>query len=62
MESFFQIFKTLILDNDDVTDVQKLIYLKSCRVNEPIKRIENLQLVDDSLKLALDTLKQRYDH
>lgn len=47
--SFFQIFSTLIHNNDVITDVQTLIYLKSYLSGEPLNLIQNIQLTNDSI-------------
>lgn len=60
--SFYDIFKALVLDNPDLQEVQKLIYLKSNLKGEPFKLVENLPLIATNLKVALDILKERYEN
>lgn len=60
--SFYQLFETLILDNVTLTDIQRLIYLRSYLKGEPLQLVETLQLTNDNLAVAIDTLKQRYDN
>ncbi|XP_050500683.1 uncharacterized protein LOC126880671 [Diabrotica virgifera virgifera] len=59
-DSFFQIFDITILKNDSLSDIQKLMYLKSYVRGEPAKLISNFPVVAKNLKLALDTLVERY--
>ena len=60
--AFYQLFETLIIDNQSLTSIQKLIYLKSYLKDEPLHLIETLQLTIDNFQIAVDTLKQRYDN
>ncbi|XP_050298577.1 uncharacterized protein LOC126737642 [Anthonomus grandis grandis] len=60
--AFFQLFSTLILDNQSLSDIQRLIYLKSYLRDEPLNLVDNLQLTTDNLQIALNTLRQRYDN
>lgn len=60
--SFYDIFQALVLNNTDLDDVQKLIYLKSSLRGEPLKLIETLSITSTNLKIALDALKDRYQN
>lgn len=60
--SFFDIFKALVLDNTDLADIQKMIYLKSNLHGEPLKLIENLPLIAGNLPVAIKILKDRYEN
>lgn len=60
--SFYDLFKALVLNNNQLDDVQKLIYLKSSLKGEPLRLIESLSLVASNLQVALDTLKTRYEN
>ncbi|XP_050313663.1 uncharacterized protein LOC126748451 [Anthonomus grandis grandis] len=60
--AFYQLFNTLIVNNHMLTNIEKLIYLKSYLKGEPLHLIETLQLTDCNLEIAIDTLKQRYDN
>lgn len=56
--SFYQLFSTLIIDNLDLTEIQKFIYLKSYLRGEPLNLIQNIEVIDSNFVIALDTLKE----
>lgn len=58
--SFFELFQTLIIDNSQLTDIQRFMYLKSYLRNEPLNLISTLQLTNDNFQIAIDTLQKRY--
>lgn len=60
--SFFEIFNAVISCNKDLADVQKLIYLKSYLVGEPLKLVESLSLIGTNLHVAINILKERYEN
>lgn len=60
--SFYDLFNALIVDNNQLSNIQKFIYLKSSLKGEPIKLIENLPLTNDNFEIALTTLKKRYNN
>ncbi|KAJ8928095.1 hypothetical protein NQ314_019375 [Rhamnusium bicolor] len=60
--SFFDIFKALVLNNSDLADVQKLIYLKSSLKGEPLKLVETLSLTSANLQVAIKILTERYEN
>ncbi|XP_072392294.1 uncharacterized protein [Diabrotica undecimpunctata] len=60
--SFFQLFCTLVIDNSQLNDLQRFIYLKSFLRREPLELIKNIEVVNDNFQIALDTLKERYDN
>ncbi|XP_057659301.1 uncharacterized protein LOC130895773 [Diorhabda carinulata] len=59
--SFIQLFENLIISNNSLTNIKKLLYLKASLSNEPLQLIDDLELCDDNFQIAIDTLKQRYD-
>ncbi|XP_072380663.1 uncharacterized protein [Diabrotica undecimpunctata] len=59
-DSFFQIFEVTILQNVSLSDIQKLMYLKSYVRGEPAKLISNFPVIAENLQLALDILIERY--
>lgn len=61
-DSFFEIFNAVVMNNKDLADVQKLIYLKLYLVGEPLKLIESLALIGSNLEVAVKILKERYDN
>lgn len=60
--SFYELFKTLIIDNTQLTDIQRFMYLKSYLKDEPLKLISNLKLTNENFKVALEFLKERYSN
>lgn len=60
-DSFFEIFNAVVLCNKDLA-VQKLIYLKSYLVGEPLKLVESLSLIGTNLHVAINILKKRYEN
>ncbi|XP_056637704.1 uncharacterized protein LOC130445841 [Diorhabda sublineata] len=59
--SFIQLFENLIISNNSLKNIKKLLYLKASLSNEPLQLIDDLELCDDNFQIAIDTLKQRYD-
>lgn len=60
--AFYQLFRTLIVQSKHLSNVEKLIYLKSYLTGEPLHLIETLQLTDSNLNIAINTLTERYDN
>lgn len=60
--SFYEMFKAIVLNRDDLPEVQKLIYLRSSLKGEPLKLIENLSLESSNLLVAIEILKTRYEN
>lgn len=58
--SFYDLFTKLILNNSDLDDIQKLIYLKGYLKGEALSLIQNLSLVGANLQTALKLLEDRY--
>lgn len=61
-ESFFQLFDALIVKNEQLSDIQKLIYLKSYLKGEPLQLIDSLKIVNKNFQVALGILKSRYEN
>lgn len=60
--NFFDTFKSIIHDNKQLADVQKLQYLRSCLKDEASKVIDSLETTSANYTIALDLLKERYDN
>ncbi|XP_045477876.1 uncharacterized protein LOC123683021 [Harmonia axyridis] len=60
--SFFELFNALITDNDNLSDIQRLMYLKSALSKKPLQLIENLEVISLNYNIAINTLKDRYDN
>lgn len=61
-ESFYQLFEALIVKNEQLSNIQKLIYLKSYLKGEPLQLIDSLKIVNDNFEIALGILKSRYEN
>ncbi len=60
--SFSQLFTTLIKQNEALSNVEKLIYLKGYVKGEPFALIEALEISNDGFNIAWDILESRYDN
>ncbi|XP_050519253.1 uncharacterized protein LOC126893276 [Diabrotica virgifera virgifera] len=60
--SFYQLFETLIVNNEELNNVQRFIYLKSFLRNEPLQLIDNIEVIDENFDIAVKTLKDRYEN
>lgn len=60
--SFFDIFSTLIIKNNTLSNVQRLMHLKGCLTGEPLNLISNLQLTSSNFQIAIQTLSDRYSN
>ncbi|XP_072400226.1 uncharacterized protein [Diabrotica undecimpunctata] len=58
--SFYELFVALIVENVELSNVQRFMYLKSYLKGEPARLIENLQVTNDNFQIALNTLTHRY--
>lgn len=61
-KSFFEIFKAVIIDNNSLSDVQRLFYLKSYLKGEPLRLIDSLLITNDNFQTAVNILKKRYEN
>lgn len=61
-EAFRDQFTSLIINNADLLDVNRLQYLISCVKGEASDVIRNLTLTDSNFKVAWTLLKSRYDN
>lgn len=61
-ESFFQLFDALIINNSQLTNIQRFIYLKGYLKGEPLHLIDSLNLTHDNFDIALGILKSRYEN
>lgn len=61
-DSFKDLFVTLVHQNSDIPDIQKLMYLKSCLKNEAANIVKNLDSTGENYGTTWDTLLKRYDN
>lgn len=59
-KSFYQLFEALIEKDSALSDIEKLVYLRSYVTGEPLNLISNLKIIDTNFQVALTTLKERY--
>ena len=59
-QEFIDIFNCAVHDRSDLSDTQKLQYLKACIKGEASKIIKSISLIGSNYKVALDMLKGRY--
>ncbi|XP_072389428.1 uncharacterized protein [Diabrotica undecimpunctata] len=60
--SFYQLFSSLVKDNNSITKAQKLIYLKSSLKGEPLTLIDSLEVTHENFDLAITILEKKYDN
>lgn len=61
-EAFCDQFTSLIIENRELVNVNRLQYLHLCLKGEPSDAIKNLPLTDANFKIAWDLLMSRYDN
>nr|CAI5840531.1 unnamed protein product [Callosobruchus analis] len=59
---FYDLFTALIDDNNSLSDVQKLHYLKSCLKGEAADIIQSLATTSENYAVAWRLIKERYDN
>ncbi|XP_072400515.1 uncharacterized protein [Diabrotica undecimpunctata] len=57
---FKELFKSLIMENESIPEVQKLLYLKTSVKGEAFKLLENIPVSGENLRLAWEVLDSRY--
>lgn len=60
--SFHDLFTALIRDNVDLTNVEKMHYLKTCVTDEAARLVGNLTISDDNFTIAWTQLVSRYEN
>ncbi|XP_026827674.1 uncharacterized protein LOC113562437 [Ooceraea biroi] len=56
--SFRDLFSSMIIDNLDISEVEKLHYLKTSLLNEPAQLLKNIPLDTESLKQSETTISE----
>ena len=54
-------FRTIIHERDDITNCEKLQYLKSILKDEALRRVQVLSITDDDYQKAWDLLQKAYE-
>ncbi|CAB0044973.1 unnamed protein product [Trichogramma brassicae] len=60
--AYKEMFTTMVADNNHLTNVEKLHYLRGSLSKEPLQLIQGLHLSGDSLAAAWDMLSKRYEN
>ncbi|KMQ89768.1 hypothetical protein RF55_10565 [Lasius niger] len=60
--SFHDLFASLIKDNSDLTNVEKMHYLKTCVTGEAARLVGNLSVAGDNFPIAWNILVARYEN
>ncbi|XP_044748988.1 uncharacterized protein LOC123311742 [Coccinella septempunctata] len=60
--SFFDLFKSIIHENTDLSDVEKFRYLLTSLSHEPLALIKGIPLIDANYKIAYEILEKRYQN
>ncbi|XP_011348998.2 uncharacterized protein LOC105286056 [Ooceraea biroi] len=59
---FRDLFRSMIINNSDITSVEKLHYLKNHVTGEAARRITNIAITDNNFDRAWEALVTRYDN
>ncbi|CAB0034927.1 unnamed protein product [Trichogramma brassicae] len=60
--AYKEMFTTMVAENNHLTNVEKLHYLRGSLSKEPLQLIQGLHLSGDSLAAAWDMLSKRYEN
>ncbi|XP_066145931.1 uncharacterized protein [Euwallacea fornicatus] len=61
-QGFSELFNTLITNDQHLSDVKKLIYLRSSLKDEPARLLESLEMVGSNFEIAQRILRDRYEN
>ena len=59
---FHDLFKSLVHDDGEIPEIEKLYYLKGSLKDEAAQIISSIELSEENYKVAWDLLKERYDN
>ncbi|KYQ58867.1 hypothetical protein ALC60_02127 [Trachymyrmex zeteki] len=60
--SFRDLFKSIVMENNDLSAVEKLHYLKMSLTGEPAQHLKNIPITSENLKRSWEILVTRYDN
>lgn len=60
--SFHDLFSSLIRENDELSNLEKMHYLKTCVTGEAARVVGNLPVSDENFSIAWTLLIQRYEN
>lgn len=61
-ESFFDCFRTMVHEDDNITPAQKFYYLRSCVFGAALDLIKAVLMTNANYEVAIMRLKQIYDN
>ncbi|KYN50059.1 hypothetical protein ALC62_00087 [Cyphomyrmex costatus] len=60
--SFHDLFTSLVIGNGNLTNVERMHYLKTCLTGDAAKLVTNLRVTDNTFSIAWKTLVTRYEN
>ncbi|XP_018406342.1 PREDICTED: uncharacterized protein LOC108771297, partial [Cyphomyrmex costatus] len=60
--SFHDLFASMVGDNRDITNVEKMHYLKTCLTGDAARLVTNLKVDENTFSIAWKTLISRYEN
>jgi len=60
--SFSDLFTSMVGENKDITNVEKMHYLKTCLIGDAARLVTNLKVTDTTFSVAWQTLTSRYEN
>lgn len=60
--AFRDLFKSLVIDAEQLADIERLHYLRTCLSHEPLETISSLPLTASSFSIAWQKLAQKYEN
>ncbi|XP_046625026.1 uncharacterized protein LOC124307432 [Neodiprion virginianus] len=61
-EPFYDLFSSMVRENSQLLEVEKLHYLKTSVTDEPLQLIKNISLTAENFPRAWETLVSRYEN
>lgn len=61
-ESFYDIYRVMVHDEDIYSPAQKFMYLRSCLKGPASELVQSIPISDNNYKVVIERLKQRYDN
>lgn len=61
-KDFSDLFKSMVGENPELSNVEKMHYLKTCLSGDAARRVANLKVTHDTFNIAWKTLESRYDN
>ncbi|XP_011880391.1 PREDICTED: uncharacterized protein LOC105568923 [Vollenhovia emeryi] len=61
-KDFSDLFTSMVGENPELTNVEKMQYLKTCLAGDAARRVANLKVTNATFNLAWKTLESRYDN